>query len=69
MGPGDEYRVKMLCYLDDDLHGQELADFRSHLEACKSGLFRTDLAHSFRLPVGGHSITSIPPGYSKNRPT
>jgi uncharacterized membrane protein len=29
---------------------------------------RTDLAHSFRLAVGHHSITSIPPGRSKNRP-
>ena len=34
MGPGDEYRVKTLCYLNDDLHGQELTDFRGHLEAC-----------------------------------
>ena len=31
--------------------------------------FRTDLAHSFRLAVGHHSIMSIPPGHSKNRPT
>ena len=30
----DEYRVKVLRYLDDDLQGRELDDFRSHLEAC-----------------------------------
>ena len=30
---------------------------------------RTVLAHSFRLPIGHHSITSIQPGRSKNRPT
>jgi len=30
----DEYRVKVLRYLDDDLQGRELDDFRSHLKAC-----------------------------------
>jgi mycothiol system anti-sigma-R factor len=30
----DEYRVKVLRYLDNDLRGQELDDFRSHLETC-----------------------------------
>lgn len=30
----DEYCTKALRYLDDDLGRQELADFRSHLEAC-----------------------------------
>jgi mycothiol system anti-sigma-R factor len=34
MGPCDEYRVKTLRYLDNDLQGQELNDFRTHLEAC-----------------------------------
>lgn len=34
MTRSDEYRDKTLRYLDDDLHGQELAEFRSHLEAC-----------------------------------
>jgi mycothiol system anti-sigma-R factor len=34
MSPCDEYRVKALRYLDDDLQGQELDDFRNHLEAC-----------------------------------
>ena len=34
MSPCDEYRVKILRYLDNDLRGHELVDFRSHLEAC-----------------------------------
>ena len=34
MTPCDEYRVKILSYLDDDLQGPELDDFRNHLEAC-----------------------------------
>lgn len=34
MCPCDEYRVKTLRYLDHDLQGQELADFRTHLETC-----------------------------------
>lgn len=34
----DEYRVTALRYLDGDLQGQELADFRSHIEACANCL-------------------------------
>ena len=34
MSPCDEYRVKILRYLDNDLRGHELVDVRSHLEAC-----------------------------------
>ena len=34
MKPCDEYRVKILRYLDDDLPVQELDDFRNHLKAC-----------------------------------
>jgi anti-sigma factor RsiW len=34
MNPCDDYRVKILRYLDDDLQGHELTDFRSHLNAC-----------------------------------
>jgi anti-sigma factor RsiW len=34
MNPCDEYTVKKLRYLDHDLKGQELEDFRSHLESC-----------------------------------
>ena len=34
MNPPDEYRAKIVRYLDDDLHGNELNDFRNHLEAC-----------------------------------
>jgi len=34
MTPSDEYHVKTLRYLDNDLQGQELNDFLTHLEAC-----------------------------------
>ena len=34
MNPCDEYAVKRLRYLDHELKGQELEDFRSHLESC-----------------------------------
>jgi anti-sigma factor RsiW len=34
MSSGDEYRVKILRYMDNDLQGQELNDFVTHLEAC-----------------------------------
>ena len=36
MNPCDEYRVNTLRYLDNDLKGQELEDFRSHLESCSN---------------------------------
>jgi anti-sigma factor (TIGR02949 family) len=32
----DELRLKALRYLDDRLHGQELDDFRTHVEACSN---------------------------------
>jgi anti-sigma factor RsiW len=32
--PGDEYRIEILRYLDNDLQGQDLNDFLTHLEAC-----------------------------------
>ena len=41
MTRSDEYRDKTLRYLDDDLHGKELVEFRSHLEDCAD--CRTDL--------------------------
>ena len=34
MSPCDEFSVKALRYLDDRLAGQELDDFRAHLEKC-----------------------------------
>ena len=34
MSPCDEFSFKALRYLDDRLHGQELDDFRAHLEVC-----------------------------------
>src|SRR5215831_19384785 len=32
--PCDEYAVTVLRYLDNDLEGQELDEFRSHLDSC-----------------------------------
>ena len=34
MNPCDEIVVKTLRYLDNDLQGQELEEFRAHLESC-----------------------------------
>jgi len=36
MSPCDEFSLKALSYLDDRLHGQELDDFRAHLEVCSN---------------------------------
>jgi anti-sigma factor RsiW len=36
MSPCDETNLKALRYLDDQLHGQELDDFRAHLEVCSN---------------------------------
>jgi anti-sigma factor (TIGR02949 family) len=42
MNSCDEYSVKTLRYLDHDLRGLELEDFRTHLEACASCRARLD---------------------------
>jgi hypothetical protein len=34
MNPCDEFPVKTLRYLEDDLKGEELEDFRSHVDSC-----------------------------------
>ena len=34
MNPCDEYAVRTLGYIDNELKGKELEDFRSHLESC-----------------------------------
>jgi mycothiol system anti-sigma-R factor len=36
MSPCDENAVRVLSYLDNRLEGQELADFRAHLEQCSN---------------------------------
>jgi hypothetical protein len=36
MNKRDEYAIKALRYLDNDLEGQELEDFLSHLKSCAS---------------------------------
>jgi anti-sigma factor (TIGR02949 family) len=54
-GPCDKYMVETLRYLDDDLKGQELEDFRSHLTSCSNCRAHLDeekalsqLLHRFR---------------------
>ena len=44
----DELGLKALRYLDDRFHGQELDDFRTHLEACSNcrANVETELAFS-----------------------
>jgi anti-sigma factor (TIGR02949 family) len=34
MKPCDDYAVKILRYLDDDLEGDELPEFRTHIVSC-----------------------------------
>jgi anti-sigma factor RsiW len=34
MKPCDDYAVKILRYLDDDLEGAELSEFRTHIVYC-----------------------------------
>lgn len=36
MSACDEYRIRILHYLDNSLQGEELADFRAHLEYCSN---------------------------------
>ena len=36
MSPCDEFSLKALRYLDDRLRGQEMDDFRAHLEVCSN---------------------------------
>lgn len=46
MSPCDEYRVKILRHLDNDLRGQELDDFRSHLETCADCRANVEAEHA-----------------------
>jgi anti-sigma factor (TIGR02949 family) len=36
MKPCDDYAVKILRYLDDDLEGDELREFRIHVVSCEN---------------------------------
>ena len=47
----DEYRAKILRYLNNDLQGQELNAFRTHLETCAGcrASLEADLALSLLL--------------------
>jgi mycothiol system anti-sigma-R factor len=46
MSPCDDYSVKILRYLDNDLRGQELHDFRNHLETCADCRANVEAEHA-----------------------
>src|SRR5258708_19887732 len=46
MSPGDEYRIEILRYLDNDLQVQELNAFLSHLEACADCRANVEAEHA-----------------------
>jgi hypothetical protein len=66
MNPCDEYRVKILRYLDDDLQAHELNDFRNHLKACglsgelRSGAGATEPTAPITALISSPGCTSLP---------
>jgi len=62
MSPCDEVSLKALRYLDDRLQGQELRDFRAHLEVCPNcrASVETERALS-RLLYRSRPLYSAPP--------
>ena len=62
MSPCDEVSLKALRYLDDRLQGQELRDFRAHLEVCPNcrASVETERALS-RLLHRSRPLYSAPP--------
>jgi mycothiol system anti-sigma-R factor len=46
MSPHDEFRVKILRYLDNDLREQELDEFRIHLETCTECRSNVEAEHA-----------------------
>jgi mycothiol system anti-sigma-R factor len=80
MNSCDEYSVKILRYLDDDLQGKELDDLRAHLEACadclatlqaeralSSLLCRTRPLYSAPDPLRSR-VSAIVTEYSESKP-
>jgi hypothetical protein len=63
MSPCDEYRVKILRYLDNDLRGHELDDFRSHLETCADCRANVEAA-CIVAPVASITALIFGPGYA-----
>jgi mycothiol system anti-sigma-R factor len=59
MSPCDENSVKMLRYLDGDLEGRELEEFRSHLDSCSNCL-----AHLEKEKALSHLLRRSRPLYS-----
>lgn len=57
-----EYRVRILHYLDNSLEGEELADFRAHLEHCSKCLASVDTERGLsRLLRRSRPLYSAPP--------
>lgn len=62
MSPCNEHNLKILSYLDNRLHGQELDDFRSHLEDCSSCRAKVEAERSLsQLLRRSRPLYSAPP--------
>jgi anti-sigma factor RsiW len=62
MSPCDEVSLKALRYLDDLLQGQELHDFRAHLEVCPNCRARVETERALsRLLHRSRPLYSAPP--------
>ena len=62
MSPCDEHRVRTLRYLDNDLRGQELDDFRSHLVTCADCRANVEAEHALsHLLHRSRPLYSAPP--------
>lgn len=63
MSACDEYRVRFLHYLDNSLQGEELADFRAHLEHCPNCRVRAEAERSLSQVLRrSRPLYSAPPG-------
>lgn len=62
MSPCDEYSAKVLSYLDNRFQGQELDDFRSHLDDCSSCRARVEAERSLsEILLRSRPLYSAPP--------
>jgi len=66
MTPCDAYSAEILRYLDNDLHGQELDEFRAHIDTCEA--CRTNLVAEKALSGLFHRTRPLYPAPSTLRP-
>lgn len=80
MSPYDEFRVKILRYLDNELQGQELDEFRSHLQTCADCRLNLEAEHAlshllhrsrplYTAPAGLRSRVSVLLQHAESEPT